>query len=119
MATVLYDQDCGFCRWSMAKILAWDRRGALRPVALQGPEADRLLPGMDPETKMASWHLLGPDGRVHSAGAAAAPRFVSSPVADPWRRWPVPCPGPPTGSTGSWPATATGSAGCWEPRRAP
>jgi predicted DCC family thiol-disulfide oxidoreductase YuxK len=73
VATVLYDRDCGFCRWSMAKILAWDRRGALRPVPLQDPEADRLLPGKDRETRMASWHLVGPDGRVHSGGAAAAP----------------------------------------------
>jgi predicted DCC family thiol-disulfide oxidoreductase YuxK len=72
VATVLYDRDCGFCRWSMARILAWDRRDALSPVALQDPEADRLLPVLDHETRMASWHLVGPDGRVHSGGAAAA-----------------------------------------------
>ena len=34
-ATVLYDGDCGFCKWSLAKLLAWDRRGALRPLPLQ------------------------------------------------------------------------------------
>jgi predicted DCC family thiol-disulfide oxidoreductase YuxK len=73
VATILYDRDCGFCRWSMAKILHWDRRDALRPVALQDPEADRLLPALDHETRMASWHLVSPNGRVHSGGAAAAP----------------------------------------------
>jgi predicted DCC family thiol-disulfide oxidoreductase YuxK len=72
-AVILYDADCGFCRWSLQKILAWDRRGRLRPVPLQDAEADALLPGMDPERKMASWHLVTPDGHVHSAGAAFPP----------------------------------------------
>lgn len=69
-AALLYDGDCGFCRWSADGILAWDRHRRLRPVALQDPEADRLLAGMDPERKMASWHLVTPEGRILSAGAA-------------------------------------------------
>jgi predicted DCC family thiol-disulfide oxidoreductase YuxK len=72
-AVLLYDSDCGFCRWSTAKILSWDRHGRLRPVALQEPESERLLPGMDEKTKMQSWHLVTPDGRVWSAGAAFPP----------------------------------------------
>jgi predicted DCC family thiol-disulfide oxidoreductase YuxK len=74
-ATILYDADCGFCKWSLAKVLALDRRRALRPVALQDPEADRLLGGMDEERKMASWHLVEAGGRIHSAGAAVGPLF--------------------------------------------
>src|SRR5688500_5084859 len=70
---VLYDADCGFCRWSLGKLLAWDGRGLLRPVALQDPEAERLLGGMDEEERMASWHLVTQDGRVRSAGEALAP----------------------------------------------
>lgn len=70
---VLYDADCGFCRWAVAKILAWDRAGALRSVALQDPEAERLLAGVDGGQRMASWHLVTPAGRVHSGGAALAP----------------------------------------------
>jgi len=70
---VLYDGDCGFCRASMALILAWDRRRRLRPVALQDAEADRLLQGMPDEERMASWHLVGADGRVASGGAALVP----------------------------------------------
>jgi predicted DCC family thiol-disulfide oxidoreductase YuxK len=50
-------------------VLAWDRRRRLRPVALQDPEADALLGGMDEERKMASWHLVDAEGGVHSAGA--------------------------------------------------
>jgi predicted DCC family thiol-disulfide oxidoreductase YuxK len=69
---VLYDADCGFCRWAVAKLLAWDRAGRLRPAALQGPEADRLLPGLSEEERMRSWHLVV-DGAVYSGGAAAAP----------------------------------------------
>jgi predicted DCC family thiol-disulfide oxidoreductase YuxK len=70
---ILFDNDCGFCRWSLSKILAWDRYGRLRPVALQSPEAEDLLMGMDPEQKMASWHLLAPDGHTYSGGEAVSP----------------------------------------------
>ena len=72
-AVILYDADCGFCRWSLQKILAWDRQNRLRPVALQDPEADRLLGGMNREEKMSSWHLVMPDGTVHSSGDAVPP----------------------------------------------
>jgi predicted DCC family thiol-disulfide oxidoreductase YuxK len=71
--SLLYDADCGVCTWLVARILAWDRRRRLRPVALQDPVADRLLGGMDEQAKMASWHLVGRDGSVTSAGAALAP----------------------------------------------
>jgi predicted DCC family thiol-disulfide oxidoreductase YuxK len=71
-ASLLYDEDCGFCRWSVERILRWDRRGQLRAVPLQSPEADALLLGMDRRRRMASWHLVEPDGRVTSAGAAGA-----------------------------------------------
>src|SRR5207247_9951497 len=72
-AVIFYDADCGFCRWSLDRLLAWDRRRRLRPIALQDPEAEALLSGMDAEPKMDSWHLVMPDGRVYSAGAAVAP----------------------------------------------
>jgi predicted DCC family thiol-disulfide oxidoreductase YuxK len=70
---VLYDPDCGFCRWSLAQLLALDRRGALRPVALGSEEADTLLADMPPQERAASWHLVAPDRRRWSAGAAAPP----------------------------------------------
>lgn len=70
---MLYDDDCGFCKRLLSKFLAWDRHRRLRPVALQHPEADRLLAGMDDEERMASWHLVTPGGAVRSGGAAVAP----------------------------------------------
>ncbi|MDP9296049.1 MAG: DUF393 domain-containing protein [Actinomycetota bacterium] len=70
---LLFDSDCGFCRWTTDRILAWDRKRRLRPVALQDAEARELLRGMPPQHRMASWHLVTPDGRVYSAGAAVGP----------------------------------------------
>lgn len=70
---VLYDADCGFCKWSLNKILAWDRRRRLRPVAIQGDEGARLLADMDSAARLDSWHFVTPDGRLFSAGAAAEP----------------------------------------------
>jgi len=70
--TILYDRDCTFCRWSLDKILAWDR-GRLRPVEIQSEEGQRLLASIPEETRLDSWHLLTASGELHSAGAAAAP----------------------------------------------
>jgi len=81
-AIVLYDADCGFCRWSLAKVLAWDRRGTLRPVALQDHEAAELLAGMGEGERMDSWHLAT-DGEVRSGGAAFAPLLRRLPGARP------------------------------------
>ena len=89
---VLYDADCGVCLWTMAKVLAWDRRRRLRPLALQAPEADDLLGAMDDDRKMASWHLVSPRGDVDSAGRAliALLRLLPGgrPVAAPLVRFP-------------------------------
>jgi len=74
-ATVLYDEDCGFCKWSLDKILAWDRAAKLRPVPIQSEEGQRLLAGIPADRRLESWHLVDPSGAVHSAGAAAAPLF--------------------------------------------
>jgi predicted DCC family thiol-disulfide oxidoreductase YuxK len=63
--SILYDRDCGFCRWSLAKLLRWDRHGRLRPVPLQSPEGAGY-----PDD---SWHLITEDGQVYSGGAAFEP----------------------------------------------
>jgi predicted DCC family thiol-disulfide oxidoreductase YuxK len=52
-------------------------------VALQDPKADALLPDVDEETKMASWHLVLPDGRRYSAGAALSPLLRALPAGGP------------------------------------
>ena len=70
---VLYDDDCGFCKWSLDKILAWDRHRRLRPLAIQSDEGQALLAGVPESERLDSWHLVLPSGEVRSAGAAAAP----------------------------------------------
>ena len=72
-SVVLYDQDCGFCKWSLDKILAWDRPRRLRPVAIQSEEGDRLLAAVEPRARLDSWHFVSDDGKLFSAGAAAEP----------------------------------------------
>ncbi len=81
--TLIYDSDCGFCRWCLGKVLAWDRRRAVRPVALGTEEADRLLAGTPAGERMSSWHLVDSAGEVHSAGAGFAPLFRSLPGGAP------------------------------------
>jgi predicted DCC family thiol-disulfide oxidoreductase YuxK len=70
---VLYDPDCGFCRWSLGVLLALDRRRRLLPVKLGSVRADQLLSDLNPERRAASWHLVSPAGQRWSAGAALAP----------------------------------------------
>lgn len=91
-ATVIYDADCGFCKFSLALLLSWDRprmgrgrrdagagAGALRPLPLGTPEADRLLAALTVDQRNASWHLIDGNGRRDSAGAALAPALALLP----------------------------------------
>ncbi len=89
-ATVIYDADCGFCKFSLALLLSWDRPGkggdgrapgsrALRPLPLGTAEADRLLADLTPEQRDSSWHLIDESGRRDSAGAAFAPALALLP----------------------------------------
>jgi len=79
---VLYDRDCGFCKWALDKILAWDRRHRLRPVAIQSDEGQRLLAGIPPDRRLESWHLAA-DGELRSGGAAAPRLFAALPGGRP------------------------------------
>jgi predicted DCC family thiol-disulfide oxidoreductase YuxK len=70
---VFFDRDCGFCRWSCERLRAWDRGGRLRFAPIQGPQGDRWLGELSPQARLGSWHLVGPDGSIVSAGAALPP----------------------------------------------
>jgi predicted DCC family thiol-disulfide oxidoreductase YuxK len=82
-AVVLYDDDCGFCKWSLNMILAWDRRDRLRPLAIQSDEGQGLLANVPESERLDSWHLVLPSGEVRSAGAAAAPLAELLPAGRP------------------------------------
>jgi predicted DCC family thiol-disulfide oxidoreductase YuxK len=75
-ATVLYDRDCGFCRWTLAQILRFDSARRLRPLPIQSPEGQRLLGGVPEADRLSSWHLVTPDGAVRS-GAEGFPGLFS------------------------------------------
>lgn len=80
---VLYDEDCGFCRWSLDKLLRWDRDGRLRPVPIRSEEGDQLLVDLGEQERLASWHLVTPDGRRLSGGSATAPLVRLLPAGAP------------------------------------
>jgi predicted DCC family thiol-disulfide oxidoreductase YuxK len=82
-ATVLYDRDCGFCRWTLAQILRWDRDRRLRPLPIQSGEGQRLLAGVPEEERLASWHLVTADGKVHSAHEGFPGLFERLPAGAP------------------------------------
>ena len=83
MSIVLYDADCGFCKWSLQAILRWDRRRRLRPVPIQSEEGQRLLAPVAPEARLDSWHLLTSEGKLYSGGAAAEPLVRTLPGGRP------------------------------------
>ena len=68
----------------VARVLELDRARRFRPLALQDPRAAALLPELDERERMASFHVVDPDGSVHSAGdglAALLPPLGRSPRA--------------------------------------
>ena len=69
---VLYDADCGFCRWSVAQLLRLDRAKRLRPEAIQDETGQLLLAAVPVTERLATAHAVTADGQVHSGGDAAA-----------------------------------------------
>jgi predicted DCC family thiol-disulfide oxidoreductase YuxK len=67
---LLYDADCGFCKWIVSGVLAWDRHRRLAPRAIQSTQAQALLKDLSPEERLASAHLISPQGERFSAGSA-------------------------------------------------
>lgn len=72
--TVLYDDDCGFCRWSVAQLRSFDRHARFEFVPLQHaadhpdrPELAALARTRDLATVI---HALRPDGDARDGGGA-------------------------------------------------
>lgn len=70
---MLYDEDCGFCRWGVDRLLRLDRQNELEAVPIQGVDGADLLSSMSPHERLESWHVRSPDGRLWSGGAAVPP----------------------------------------------
>jgi len=82
-AIVLYDAGCGFCRWSVRRLQAWDRGGRLRFAALSSEEAGERLAELSEVERAASWHLVDERGRLASAGAAVPSLLERLPFGKP------------------------------------
>lgn len=70
---VLYDEDCGFCRWSSDVLRRWDRRDRLRFVPIRSAEGTQLLRDVAEDRRLTSWHVVTSDGQARSGGAAVPP----------------------------------------------
>lgn len=72
--TVLYDEDCGFCRWTADQLRSLDRRGRLEFVPLQHaadhPERPALARLAANHPLKETLHVLRRDGRVRQGGGA-------------------------------------------------
>ena len=71
--TLLYDADCGFCKWIVSGVLAWDGSNRVAPRAIQSPQGQTLLSDLSPDERLASVHLISPVGERISAGLVLAP----------------------------------------------
>jgi predicted DCC family thiol-disulfide oxidoreductase YuxK len=69
---VLYDAECGFCRWAMAWAMRRDSRHVLVAVPIQAPRGAELLVDLAPSERLRSAHVVRNDGVLRSGGAAAA-----------------------------------------------
>jgi predicted DCC family thiol-disulfide oxidoreductase YuxK len=72
LVIVLYDADCGFCRWAMAWAVRRDRDHVLAPAPIQSPLGSELLAVLAPSERLRSAHIVRDDGSRRSGGAAAA-----------------------------------------------
>lgn len=68
--TVLYDEDCRFCRWSVAKLISLDGAAHLRPEPIQSELGQQLLAAIPTAERLASAHCVDTAGQVSSGGDA-------------------------------------------------
>ena len=68
---VLFDRECGFCRWSVAWLVRLDHSLALVPVAIQSDRGQRLLESVPEQLRLESAHVVDSEGRLFSGGDAA------------------------------------------------
>jgi len=87
---VLYDDDCGSCRWSADRLRAWDRRGRLAFASIQASdEALRAVPAAE---RLDAMHVVDASGRIWTGGAAVTRLLAEVPggglLAAVGRNWP-------------------------------
>ncbi|MBI5688326.1 MAG: DUF393 domain-containing protein [Verrucomicrobia bacterium] len=63
-ARLIYDGGCGFCRASLARILALDPTGRIEPVDFRSIDVANLHPALTPEACHTRIYLLEPSARL-------------------------------------------------------
>jgi predicted DCC family thiol-disulfide oxidoreductase YuxK len=81
MMIVLYDADCGFCRWAMAWAIGHDPRSTLAAVPIQSQLGAQLLADLGPGERLDAAHIVRDDGSRDSGGIAAAEVLGAVPQA--------------------------------------
>ncbi len=67
---LLYDADCGFCRWAVVRALDRDAAGILEPIRIQSARGAQLLADLDERERLGAVHVISADGSRRSGGAA-------------------------------------------------
>jgi predicted DCC family thiol-disulfide oxidoreductase YuxK len=75
--TVLYDEGCGFCTTLAARLARHGRDLVVEPIG--SPAGDRFLADLGQEERYAAVHVVDPDGRRQSGGAAVPPVLARLP----------------------------------------
>jgi predicted DCC family thiol-disulfide oxidoreductase YuxK len=81
---LLFDDDCGFCRWSAERIRRLDRRGRLVFAAIQTAPGAELLRAVPPQLRLTTMHAVTADGRVWSGGEAVRVLLQELPLGGPF-----------------------------------
>jgi predicted DCC family thiol-disulfide oxidoreductase YuxK len=76
---VFYDDQCRFCRYQAQQLHDGDTAGVLAILPFSDPRFRGLTPDLTEEQRLASMHVIGVDGRVHSAGDAVVELLAASP----------------------------------------
>jgi len=76
---LLYDADCGFCRWAVAWALDRDGEGRIEPVPIGSDRGAELLWDLAPAQRISSVHLITADRGRLSGGAAVSALLQSLP----------------------------------------
>ena len=74
---VLYDADCGFCRWAMAWAVRHDHQHALVAAPIQSPLGAALLADVPASERLREAHVIH-DGHSRRSGGAAAADVLST-----------------------------------------
>jgi predicted DCC family thiol-disulfide oxidoreductase YuxK len=81
---LIFDGACGFCRASLARVLALDPFGRLLPLDFHNTDVAALHPGLTPQACHARIQLLESSGRLSSGFAAFRRLSLRLPLA-----WPL------------------------------